>query len=178
LSDVRLPELVWRPTPNQSGRSGVAVELLAVHETAGPYAGSVAWLCNPKADASAHFVVREDGLEATQLVALSRKAWTQCTFNWRTVSIELANVTAKGYATDYQLRVCARILGWLVMLTGTPPRWSRTGAEPGICRHLDLGAAGCGHTQCGPNLDGWHRLREVGDYELERDGYRDEWARV
>lgn len=178
MSAIVLPELKWRESPNRSSRGGAHVRLLVWHETAGPYAGSVSWLCNPKADASAHLVVREDGLEATQLVPLHEKAWHAAAFNPPSIGVEHANVTAKGYATEHQLEVSARIFGWLCLHYGIPPRWSRHGDEPGVCRHADLGAAGGGHTQCGPNLDGWHRFLELLHREIERGEYRPEWARL
>src|SRR5438067_13601722 len=142
-----LPPRRPQPSPNRSRRHGEHVNLLVWHETAGAYAGSVAWLCNPAAQASAHLVVREDGLEATQLVPLAEKAWHAAAYNPRSVGVEHANVTAKGYFSDAQLRESARIFGWLCLHLGIPPRWARGGAGPGVCRHLDLGVLGGGHTQ-------------------------------
>jgi N-acetyl-anhydromuramyl-L-alanine amidase AmpD len=171
-----LPPLVQRHSPNQSSRHGTKIDLLVWHETAGAYAGSVSWLCNPAADASAHLVVREDGLEATQLVPLSAKAWHAAAFNPRSVGVEHANVTAKGYATQHQLEVSARIFGWLCLHLNVPPRWARGGVGPGVCRHMDLGAAGGGHTQCGPDLTGWLRFLELLHAEIARGGFRPDWA--
>jgi N-acetylmuramoyl-L-alanine amidase CwlA len=173
---VVLAPLVQRRTPNQSSRNGAKVDLLVWHETAGAYAGSVSWLCNPASEASAHLVVREDGQEATQLVKLSEKAWHAAAFNRRSVGVEHANVTAKGYATDAQLAESARIFGWLCLHFGIPPRWSRNGVEPGVCRHLDLGVAGGGHLSCGPDLSGWLRFLDLLHAELKRGGYRKVWA--
>src|SRR5690349_23356025 len=123
-----LPSLVARHSPNQSSRHGERVRLLVWHETAGSYAGSVSWLCNPKAQASAHLVIREDGMEATQLVDLAEKAWHAAAYNAVSVGVEHANVTAKGYATEQQLRVSARVFGWLCLHLGVPPRFARGGA--------------------------------------------------
>lgn len=177
MSAVVLPDLVWRESPNQSAR-GASVRLLVWHESAGVYRGDVSWLCNPKASASAHIVVREDGREATQLVPLARKAWhADRTFNPVSVGVEHSNLTAKGYATEDQLRVSARIFGWLCLELGVPPRWSRDGSSPGVCRHLDLGAAGGGHTQCGPGDADWHRFLGLLHHEIARGDYRHDWAR-
>lgn len=173
---IVLPELVQRHTPNQSSRRGTNVDLLVWHETAGAYAGSVNWLCNPAADASAHLVVREDGLEATQLVHLDQKAWHAAAFNSRAVGVEHANVTMKGYATDYQLRVSARIFGWLCLHLNVPPRWARGGVGTGVCYHGELGAAGGGHTACGPDHTGWLRFLDMLHDEIHRGGYREQWA--
>jgi N-acetylmuramoyl-L-alanine amidase CwlA len=171
-----LAPLVQRKTPNQSIRHGAKVDLLVWHETAGAYAGSVSWLCNPQADASAHLVVREDGGEVTQLVHLSEKAWHAAAFNSRAVGVEHANTTSKGYATLAQLQESARIFAWLCLHLKVPPRWSRNGQESGVCRHMDLGAAGGGHTQCGPDLSGWLHFLDLLHVELKRGGFRKTWA--
>lgn len=176
MSAVVLPPLVQRHSPNQSSRHGARIDLLVWHETAGPYAGSVGWLCNPKADASAHLVLREDGGECTQLVPLAAKAWHAAAYNARSVGVEHANVTAKGYSSEAQLRVSARVFGWLCLRLDIPPRWARHGEGPGVCRHLDLGALGGGHTQCGPGLADWQRFLVMLHAELARGGYRKTWA--
>lgn len=176
VAAIILPELVWRQSPNRSSRNGSKVHLLVWHETAGAYAGSVSWLCNPAAQASAHLVIREDGLEATQLVHLADKAWHASAFNAVSVGVEHANTTAKGYATEHQLEVSARAFSWLCLHLGVPPRRSRTGAEPGICRHLDLGIAGGGHLQCGMGEHDFERFLVMVQDELERGGYRPDFA--
>lgn len=172
-----LPPLVWKRSPNFSSRHGARIDLLVWHETAGPYLGSIAWLCNPIAEASAQLVLREDGGECTQLVKLADKAWAQGAFNPRAVSVEHANVTAKGYATEAQLEVSARVFGWLCINLGIPPRFARGGVGRGVCRHSDLGIAGGGHTQCGPGDATWERFLVMLHEEIARGGYRKEWAR-
>lgn len=176
MAAVILPvPLVQRTTPNQSSRWGTKVDLLVWHETAGAYNGAVSWLCNPAAQASAHVVIREDGGQATQLVHLSEKAWHAASFNPRSVGVEHANVTAKGYATEQQLAVSARVFGWLCLTLGVPPRFARGGVGPGVCRHLDLGVAGGGHLSCGPGDVDWHRWLNMLAHEVERGGYRKDW---
>ena len=174
---VELPKLVQARTPNQSSRHGTKVDLLVWHETAGSYAGSIAWLENPAAQASAHLVIREDGQECTQLVHLSDKAWHAVAYNARSVGVEHANVTAKGYASERQLEVSARVFGWLCLHLGVPPRWARGGVGPGICRHMDLGAAGGGHYACGVHPDSeWLTFLGMVHAEIIRGGYRKTWA--
>lgn len=175
MTAVVLPPLHERRSPNQSSRHG-RIDLLVWHETAGAYAGSVAWLCDPRAQASAHLVVREDGREATQLVALHDKAWHAAAFNGRAVGVEHANTTAKGYATDAQLAVSARIFGWLCLHLAIPPRWARGGHGPGVCYHGELGAAGGGHPQCGPDPAGWQRFLALLHHEIARGDFRPTWA--
>lgn len=184
-----LPPIVQRRSPNQSGRHGTPVDLLVWHETAGPYKGAINWLCTPTVhdshgnlvsgpDASAHFVVREDGQEATQLVPLAAKAWhAGYSFNSRSVGVEHANITRKGYATREQLEVSARIFGWLCLHLHVPPRWARHGVGPGVCFHGELGQAGGGHTACGPDPSGWALFLELLHEEIDRGGYRKTWAK-
>ncbi|SRR6266540_1383234 len=176
-AQVHLPELLWKRSPNQSSRHGARVDLLVWHETAGSYAGAVSWLRNPAAGASAHIVLREDGLEAAQLVELEAKAWHAADFNRRSVGVEHANTTAKGYATREQLHVSARIFGWLCLELGVPPRWARRGQGRGVCYHGELGSAGGGHPACGPDRSGWLRFLDLLHGELERGHFRKEWAR-
>lgn len=67
--------VAFRQTPNKS--SGViAPTVIVLHDTAGGLddQGSVDWLCNPQARASAHFVVGREG-EITQLCATNAAAW-------------------------------------------------------------------------------------------------------
>ena len=174
---IVLPPLVQRVSPNQSSRNGARIDLLVWHETAGSYRSAVEWLCNPAADASAHLVLREDGREATQLVPLARKAWTQGAFNPRSVGLEHANVTAKGFHSEQQLEVSARIFGWLCLKYAIPPRWARAGAGRGICRHLDLGAAGGGHYNCGMSDFDFGRFVEMVGDEIDRGGYKQTWLK-
>ncbi len=177
MAAIILPPLVQHPSPNRSSRGGTKVTLLVWHETAGSYAGAVSWLSNPAADASAHLVVREDGLEATQLVHLSEKAWHACAYNSRAIGVEHANISSKGYATEHQLQVSARIFGWLCLQYSIPPRWSRDGHVSGVTRHADLGALGCNHPQCGPTDEAWHRFLVMLGDEVARGGYKKIWAK-
>lgn len=185
---VVLPPLLWRRSPNVSTRHGTTTNLLVWHETAGAYKGAVSWLCTPTVyrsdgtvksgpNASAHFVIREDGLEATQLVPLAVKAWHAGAFNPRSIGVEHANVTMKGYATEAQLRVSARVFGWLCLREQIPPRWAREGRGPGVCYHGELGSAGGDHPACGPDPSGWLHFLDLLHHEVARGGYKATWAR-
>jgi N-acetylmuramoyl-L-alanine amidase len=88
----------FRPSPNQGGRLDPTI--IVLHDTAGRLAkgSAVAWLCDPKAKASAHIVVERDG-SVTQLVPFDRVAWHAGQSNWRgrsgcnafAVGIEIVN---------------------------------------------------------------------------------------
>jgi hypothetical protein len=69
------PDSVWRPSPNFNSRNGYNVSLVVIHTCEGGYAGCWGWLRNSAAGASAHYVVKENGSEVTQLVRESNRAW-------------------------------------------------------------------------------------------------------
>lgn len=88
----------FQRSPNQSGQ--IAPEYLVMHYTAGASAeGSISWLANPQAQASAHLVIGRDA-SITQLVAFNRKAWHAGRSVWLgrsglngfSIGIELDNV--------------------------------------------------------------------------------------
>ncbi|HLW90547.1 MAG TPA: N-acetylmuramoyl-L-alanine amidase [Roseiarcus sp.] len=126
-----------------------------VHRCEGSYAGSVAWLCDPRAKASAHLVMKADGSEVTQLVPLSMKAWAQCAFNANGVSLEIEGYTAQGLSQETS-RAAAAIVAWLCRAYAIAPVWAQGGRGPGVCQHVDLGAAGGGHHDaCGLGSPTW-----------------------
>ena len=69
---------VWHPSPNfdqrMSGDAG-KIHIVIIHSCEGSYVGCWSWLADPSSRVSAHYVVREDGGEITQLVRESSRAW-------------------------------------------------------------------------------------------------------
>lgn len=67
--------IIQRPSPNKSSRRGAKPRAVIIHYDASPR-GQVAvdWLCDPKAQASAHYHIDRDGT-VTQMVALADAAW-------------------------------------------------------------------------------------------------------
>lgn len=185
---VILSPLRWQHSPNFSTRAGTKIDLLVYHESAGHYLGDIDWLCTPTVrdrhgkvvsgpDASACAIVREDGGETTQIVRMADKAWTQGAFNPRAIGVEHSNLTAKGYATEAQLRESARLYAWLSWKHSIPVRFARGGHGPGICRHLDLGEAGGGHLSCGMGDADLFRWLEMIHAERMRGGFRKTYLR-
>lgn len=169
-----LPPLVQKRTPNQSSRNGTAITHLVWHATAGAYAGSVSWLCDPAADASAHLVLDEHGTEATQLVHLAAKAWHAVAWNSFSVGVEHASLGA-GFASSVQLHESARVFGWLCHHLGIPPVFGLHKPR-GIVRHRDLGLAGGGHSD-GPTDQVWfHEYLPAVQHEVSVGGFRKTWA--
>jgi hypothetical protein len=76
------------------------------------------------------------------------KAWAQCAFNGRAISLEMPGFADKGFSDDL-LRVSARIAAWCCKAYGIPVRWAERGQGRGLCCHHDLGIAGGGHVDVG-----------------------------
>ncbi len=66
---------IWRASPNFNSRNGTAVSLVVIHTCEGNYAGCWGWLKSSAAGASAHYVIKENGAETTQLVREASRAW-------------------------------------------------------------------------------------------------------
>ena len=68
----------WRPSPNFNTRmagDGGRIHIVIIHSCEGSYTGCWSWLAQQSSNVSAHYVVREDGAEITQLVRESSRAW-------------------------------------------------------------------------------------------------------
>ena len=175
---VVLPPIYYRNSPNQSDRR-TDVRTVVLHDTEGAYEGAVSWLCNPKAQASAHVVLDENGLNATQLVPYDRKAWSCETYNGQSINVEMAGLARVGYR-DHQLRVAARIAAFFLHKYGLPAVHARPDLSGrlgrGWCLHQDLGILGGGHHDPGFSAaKAWWFGRLVKS-ELDRGGFRASWG--
>ena len=89
---------------------------------------------------------------------LSQKAWAQCAFNGRGVSVEIEGFTAHGLS-DLTLGAAARVATWLCRAYAIPPVWAEGGQGRGVCCHHDLGLGGGGHVDiCGVGDATWTRM--------------------
>lgn len=68
---------VWRPSPNFDSRNSAVndIDMVVIHSCEGSYSGCWSWQVNDSSDVSAHYTVKEDGSEITQLVDESNRAW-------------------------------------------------------------------------------------------------------
>lgn len=66
---------VWRPSPNFNSRGSYTPQFVVIHTCEGGYSGCWSWQTNPNADVGAHYTVKEDGSEVTQLVRESDRGW-------------------------------------------------------------------------------------------------------
>ena len=150
-----LPPLKWLSSPNYSSRGGQKVRLLVTHSCEGSYLGSCNWFSQARSQVSAHLVLKEDGSEATQMVAWGNKAWACCAFNAVSESIEMAGYENRGFS-DAALNALANIVAYRLHINGLTPRFAEKGIGEGFCRHLDLGAAGGGHIDWTLSDDVWN----------------------
>jgi len=134
---VPKPHIVSRPSPNRNGYSGTRrVDAVVWHVTAGGFAGSLSWLCNPDSGASSNYLLDKDGT-VCELVPPTEDAWTNGAVNqpdtsnpligkWqseganpnqRTVSIEIVRETSAnnqpGGFTLAQHESLIKLTAWL-----------------------------------------------------------------
>lgn len=79
------------------------IDMIVIHTTEGSYSGSISWLANPAAGASAHYVLRSSDGQITQMVKEADVAWHagNWDYNLRSVGIEHeAYVDDCSYYTD------------------------------------------------------------------------------
>jgi N-acetyl-anhydromuramyl-L-alanine amidase AmpD len=78
VDPVDQPGAAWRASPNFNDRmagDGGRIHMVIIHSCEGAYAGCWSWLASTASGVSAHYVVREDGAEITQLVREQKRAW-------------------------------------------------------------------------------------------------------
>lgn len=93
-------------------------------------------------------------------------AWHACTFNRRSVGVEMGGFTSRGF--DAPLRAtCARVFAFFCYHLQIPVRHARAGVGPGIASHKELGPASGGHHD--PSDDPSFMQRFIG---LVRDEHR------
>jgi len=75
---------------NWNSRGNYQIKYIVVHATAGKFESAVSWLCNPKSQVSAHYIISLTG-EIYQLVNDKDNAWAvgDARINRESISIEL-----------------------------------------------------------------------------------------
>src|SRR6266581_8694341 len=135
---------VWRPSPNFDQRaadSTGAIHMVIVHTCESNYASCWSWLVNPVAQASAHYVVSEEGSEISQLVLERNRAWHiaalyDCTLNRRhdcwlngvqsnhfTVGVEHAGFVSQDSFPASQIEASAALVCDVTRDRGIPRDW-------------------------------------------------------
>jgi hypothetical protein len=147
-------ERIWLPTSNYSSRGGSAPRLLVLHTTQGAsnfyelgafFAGDVG--------ASSHVGIDDTPGMIGEYVDQQDKAWTQANANPYCLSAELC-AWAEWDIDDWDRHpvMLQNTAAWLAeesAVFGIPLTAS---TDRGVCQHVDLGAAGGGHWDCGPSF--------------------------
>ena len=147
------------PSPNYSSRGGANVRLIVLHtaEGATTIESLGSFFANPATDASSHVGIDDQAGVVGEYVKRSGKAWTAANANPVSVQAELCGF-AKWTAAQWDqhpnmLENCARWIAEeaaafnlpLTRLTAAQAQ----GSGRGVCEHVDLGAWGGGHWDCG-----------------------------
>lgn len=153
---------VWIPSPNYSSRGGATVRLIVLHTAEG--ALTIESLGNFFGQSSSQVssqVGADDKFNTVgEYVRRDNKSWTQGEFNPVSTSMELCAFAAwtpdEWYGHPNMLENCARWIAEESAYFGIPIRRltpaEAQGSGHGVCQHVDLGARGGGHHDCGPGF--------------------------
>lgn len=149
---------VWIPSPNYSSRGGSSVRLIVCHTAEGARTiESLGGYFQGNVSASSHVGADDKVNTIGEYVKRENKAWTQSDYNGPAVSIELCAFAAWSLDEWHQYpNMLANCAAWvaeeaahfgipIVKLTASQAQ----GSGRGVCQHVDLGAGGGGHHDCG-----------------------------
>lgn len=153
---------VWIPTPNYSSRGGTKVRLVVLHtaEGATTYQSLGAFFANPSSGVSSQVGIDDTPNTVGEYVKRENKPWTQgnanpystsaelCAFAKWTPDIWAQHPTMLANTAAWVAEECAHFGIPLQRLNAQQAQ----GGQAGVCQHVDLGAAGGGHWDCGPDF--------------------------
>ena len=147
------------PSPNYSSRGGTAVRLVVLHTAEGSRTieSLGAFFANPASGVSSHTGIDDTPNTVGEYVPPGFKAWTQANANPYSVATELCAFaswsSAEWHNHPNMLANCAAWIAEECGRFGVPLRRlsaaQAQGGEHGVCQHVDLGAAGGNHWDCG-----------------------------
>ncbi|CAM5651148.1 amidase [Streptomyces tanashiensis] len=104
--------------------NGIDVDFIVIHDLEGTYDGGVSWFQDPVSGVSAHYVMKADGSEATQMVATKDIAFHAGNYwvNLHGVGIELEGYAAQGptWFTPAQYKATAALVAYLARRFDVP----------------------------------------------------------
>jgi N-acetyl-anhydromuramyl-L-alanine amidase AmpD len=127
---------------------GNAINYVIIHTTQGSYNGTISWFQNPSAQVSAHYVIRSNDGQVTQMVQNKDIAWHAGNWNYNVHSVGIEHegyVNDPAWYTDAMYRASAKLTRWLCDRYGIPKDRSH------IIGHNQV--PGATHTDPGPNWD-------------------------
>jgi hypothetical protein len=153
----------WIGSPNYSSRGGSAVRLIVLHTAEGSTTieslGS--FFANPGSGVSSHTGIDDTPNTVGEFVKRDQKAWTAADANPYAVQTELCAFAAWSPAQWAQHPVmldnCAAWIAeeaasFSIPIVRLNAAQAQDGRSRGVCQHVDLGAAGGGHWDCGPGF--------------------------
>jgi hypothetical protein len=158
---------IWIPSPNFSARTD-SVRLIVLHTAEG--ARTIQdlghYFANPAVQASSHAGADDTPNTLGAYVHSKDKAWAVVAYNSASVSLEQCAFAA--WSRDEWLKhphLLDNAATWIknqsarfdIPITPLSPAEAQ-GSGRGVCQHKDLGAAGGGHTDCGPGYPYDHVL--------------------
>jgi hypothetical protein len=154
---------IWIPSPCYSGRNYSDARLIVMHtaEGARTYSDLGHFFQNPNNAVSSHVGI-DDTLDTIgEYVTRGNKAWTQADYNYVAVAAELCGFAAwtrdewmnhhhnmLRNAADWVREECDRAGLPITALSDAQAQ----GSSKGCCQHINLGAGGGGHVDCGPGF--------------------------
>lgn len=108
--------VAFTPAHSSNFTSGglISYDYVVVHTMQGYYGGSISWFQNPDANVSAHYVMRSDDGEVTQMVRHADRAWHVGNSNSYALGIEHEGFIAEeGWYTWETYLSSARLARWM-----------------------------------------------------------------
>ncbi|MFB7447577.1 N-acetylmuramoyl-L-alanine amidase [Streptomyces sp. NPDC056194] len=104
--------------------NGMDVDFIVIHDLEGSYDGGVSWFQDPGSGVSAHYVMKADGSEATQMVATKDIAFHAGNYwvNLHGIGVELEGYAAQGptWFTPAQYKATAALVVYLARRFDVP----------------------------------------------------------
>ena len=149
---------VWIASPNFSSRGGATPRLLVLHTAEGARTiESLGSYFQGNVSASSHAGADDKVNTIGEYVKRDKKAWTCSNYNGVSMNIEMCGFaswsTETWHAHPNMLDNCAKWIAEEAAHFGIPivklNASQAQGSGRGVCQHVDLGAGGGGHHDCG-----------------------------
>lgn len=144
------PDAIWDPADpsnyTNASRGAGDITAVVIHTTQGSYAGTISWFKNPDANVSAHYVIRSEDGEITQMVDDADVGWHARDGNSYSIGIEHEGfVDDPSWYTDVMYQESAKVTAYACSTYGF------TCDREHVVGHSEV--PGNDHTDPGPNWD-------------------------